>query len=762
MTSPRRILLLDTAADRAAILQRLGWEFPGISVEDAPDPPAFTRALEAGGFDLVITEAALPWIEGLGVLRAVKARWPECPVVMLAAAADAETAVAALRGGAAEYLQKSPGYLAKLGPAVRQAARAGTAGTPPADERGVTAPPPGLPRGEAELLLAEDPSPVLCIRRDGTVAYANRASGWLLTEWGSGPGRPVPALWRTLVTEVLERRTRRVVEAPYGDRVYSFTLAPAAGAEAAVLFAADVTPRKRLEDALQETQRALEAARRAGSTWWDVAEATPAPLARLDPDGRIQRANRALADLLGRAADELTGGSASLLLDGMGAPPADSALARCLGEREVVTEHWTPPGSCRVFLRTYSPLLDAQGALAGVVLTAVDVSEAQRRERQRGHAEKTAGLHRLISGLAHELNNPLTALIGHAQFLLLAQADEKVGRRAEIIVQEAERMAKIVRNLVAFARPRRADRRSLALREVAEKALATHRAALEERSVRVILDLPPGLPAVMGDAEQLQQVFAHLLQNAEEAIAARGGKGEVRIAAAPDASGAGLRLVVEDDGPGIPETLLGKLFDPFVTTRSAGEGAGLGLSLCSLIVKEHQGTILAENRPEGGARIVVWLPAHAPDSPGCGPACRPPQDPGRRILVVDDQEAVAQFVAGALALDGHAVDTAPGGRRAAAMLQERPYDLILMDFNMPDGRGDQLYRDVRALGAPGPRVAVMTADTLDDTAAAFLAETRLPLLEKPFTIQAVRDFVRGLWSRPPLAPDASSTPAISD
>ncbi|MFB3816399.1 MAG: response regulator [Candidatus Methylomirabilales bacterium] len=755
MTSPRRVLLLDAAADRAAIVQRLGWEFPGLCVEDAPDPAAFTRALEAGGFDLVITEAALPWIEGPGVLRAVKARWPECPVIMLAAAVEAETAVAALRGGAADYLPKSPGYLARLGPAVRQAVRA-AAGGPPTDGEpaGAEAPPPL--HSQAEFLLAEDPSPVLCIRRDGTVAYANPASSWLLTEWGSGPGRPVPALWRTLVTEVLERRTRRVVEAPYGDRVYSFTLVPTAGAGAAVLFAADVTPRKRLEDALQESQRALEAARRAGGAWWEVAEASPAPLALLDPDGRIERANRALAELLGRGADELTGRTASRLLDGLEAPPAESALSRCLETCEAVSEDWTPPGSCRVFLRTYSPLRDAQGALAGVVLTAVDVSEEQRRERRRGHAESTADLQRLISGLAHELNNPLTALLGHAQFLLLAGADEKVGRRAEIIVQEAERMAKIVRNLVAFGRPRRPDRHPLSLREVVEAALAARRTGLEAGGTRVILDLPPDLPAVMGNAEQLQQVFTHLLQNAEEALAARGGKGEVRISGVREAAGSGLRVVVEDDGPGIPEALLGKLFDPFVTTRGAGEGAGLGLALCSAIVKEHDGTMQAENRPEGGARITIRLAAEGPGSRGCGPGC-----PGGRILVVDDQEAVAQFVAGALALDGHVVDTAAGGRRAAAMLEEREYDLVLMDFNMPDGRGDQLYREVRARRHPGPRMALMTGDTLDQAAAAFLAEARLPLLEKPFTIQAVRDFVRALWSRP-QAPEASSPAPASD
>jgi CheY-like chemotaxis protein len=371
-----------------------------------------------------------------------------------------------------------------------------------------------------------------------------------------------------------------------------------------------------------------------------------------------------------------------------------------------------------------------------------------------------SGLHRLASGLAHELNNPLTALIGHAQFLQLAQSDEKVRQRAEIIVQEAERMAAILRRLVAFARPRRSEHRPLAINAVIEEAVHACRPALEERKIRPTLRLAAGLPPVLGDPEQLAQVFLSLVQNAQEAIASTGAEGEVRITSAASVPAGRLQIAVEDTGPGIPQGNLGKIFDPFFSTRRTGEGAGLGLTLCCLILKEHDGRIRAGNRPEGGARLEIDLPAHLPGRTGDNTPSAPDPpvraaDGARRILVVDDQEAVARFVSSALQMDGHLVDVALGGAPASALLAEREYDLVLMDFNMPEMRGDRLYREAAALRAPGRRVAIMTADTRGEEAAAFLAATGLPVLEKPFTIEALRGFVRRLL--PPATPGTAAS-----
>jgi CheY-like chemotaxis protein len=301
---------------------------------------------------------------------------------------------------------------------------------------------------------------------------------------------------------------------------------------------------------------------------------------------------------------------------------------------------------------------------------------------------------------------------------------------------------------------------------VIEEAVAACRAALEERKIRPSLRLAAELPPVLGDPEQLGQVFRSLLQNAQEAIASAGAEGEIRITSAASPSGR-VQITVEDTGPGIAQGNLGRIFDPFFTTRRTGEGAGLGLTLCCLVLKEHDGRIRAGNRPEGGARLEIELPAHLPGrtpdpaAPVADPAAAP-ADGARRILVVDDQEAVAQFVAGALQIDGHRVDVALGGPSASALLAEREYDLVLMDFNMPGMRGDRLYREAAALRNPGRRVAIMTADTRGAEASAFLATTGLPVLEKPFTIDALRGFVRSLLppaaktGAPPSGPPAST------
>jgi CheY-like chemotaxis protein len=209
------------------------------------------------------------------------------------------------------------------------------------------------------------------------------------------------------------------------------------------------------------------------------------------------------------------------------------------------------------------------------------------------------------------------------------------------------------------------------------------------------------------------------------------------------ASGASAQIVVEDTGPGIPAPLLGKIFEPFFTTRGAGEGAGLGLPLCAAILKEHGGRIRAVSRPEGGARFELELPL-------AGTGKQPPATGSAlRLLVVDDQQAVADFVASALALDGYEVEVALGGEAASRRLREAEYDLVLMDLNMPDLRGESVYAEAQRAGSRAA-FAVMTADAVSEDAAAFLARTHLPTLAKPFTLEALRAFVRPLLASLPI------------
>ncbi|HTU02022.1 MAG TPA: response regulator [Candidatus Sulfotelmatobacter sp.] len=759
MTPSLRVLLVDESqADRELVAQRLRWEIPGVTIEEVGDAAAFTQALDRE-FDLVITEWLLPWIDGLGVLRAVKARAPERPVIFFSGSGTEEAVVAAMRAGAADYLPKSPRHLARLATAVRQA---GTGGARPRSDPWPDRTPVGLGAPDLSRFPAEAPEPVLTVSRDGVILWANKASADLLREWKTDVGAAVPPSWRSVAAEVLAGGTRRTLESPCGDRFYAFTLAPVREAGHVLLYAKDCTARRQLEEALQESQRSLTM----------FLSHLPGMLYRghHDAERTLEFVSDGCRRLTGYLPAELT---AQIPYGRLIAPPDRDRVQEEI-RRAVEAEQ---PFQLAYRLRTSAGeerWVWEQGALApgrpgerrleGLVLDLRSFATAQAvagegdedeqaetgiTETRRRPGPSPALVSRLASGLAHELNNPLAALIGHAQFLLLTQPEEKVTRRAEIIVHEADRMARVIRDLVNFARPRSLAREPVAVNALIETSLASRAPELGDRKIRLTVALAPELPLVPADPDQLQQVLAQLIQSAEHVLASRGG-GEIKITSDADPEKGRVRIALADDGPPIPPALLERAFDPFVAPREGGEEPSLGLALCRAIVQEHDGEIRVLNRSEGGVRFEVELPAH---STPAGAAV-----PRMRVLVVDDQESITQFVAGALRLDGHEVDVALGGRAGMERIRSREYDLVLMDLKMPEVGGPELHAEILRR-TPRPQATIMTGDRLDEKAEEFLARTGLPVLEKPFTIQAVREYVRRLARSVDRPADAASSPA---
>jgi CheY-like chemotaxis protein len=194
-----------------------------------------------------------------------------------------------------------------------------------------------------------------------------------------------------------------------------------------------------------------------------------------------------------------------------------------------------------------------------------------------------------------------------------------------------------------------------------------------------------------------------------------------------------------DDGPGIPETYLGRIFDPFFTTKEPGQGTGLGLSVSYGIVISHQGSIYAENRPEGGARFVVELPGARVSPPDPGPPCAVPRVAPARLLVVEDEEAVARMLERLLTGDGHQVTVASDGVHGLARLQAGPFDLVIIDFKMPRMSGPQFYERLSALFPElAKRVVFVTGDMFSNDTRSFLQNVKAPVLVKPFTIDEAR------------------------
>src|SRR5215208_489849 len=380
-----------------------------------------------------------------------------------------------------------------------------------------------------------------------------------------------------------------------------------------------------------------------------------------------------------------------------------------------------------------------------------DVSERKKLDDQSRdlynqllQAEKLAALGQTISGVAHELNNPLATILTWAERLASREVDATTRRGIETILGESERAARIVRNLLTFARKRQSTRSMVDLNHVVRDTLALR--AYEQRvtNITVIDALASGLPQVFADAHQ---VLLNLVINAEQAMLSAHGRGTLVVRTWHERDRGAIVLEINDDGPGVPEEVQPKIFDPFFTTKEVGKGTGLGLTVAYAIVQEHGGRIRVESLQGRGASFFVEFPMKAGRVREPAPA---PTDPpfealaGTRVLVVEDEPALAAAVAEALNDAGFLVDRAGDGEEALARVGERSYDLVVCDLKMPRLDGMSFYRAI-ALTSPAlaKRVIFVTGDVAGTDAERFLAQSGCRWLAKPFRLgdllRAARD-----------------------
>jgi PAS domain S-box-containing protein len=272
------------------------------------------------------------------------------------------------------------------------------------------------------------------------------------------------------------------------------------------------------------------------------------------------------------------------------------------------------------FIVTVTDLLNADRERMGSVVVARDLTpqtklEAEREELRRRltQSEKLAALGQFVAGIAHELNNPLQGVLGHLELMRTTGAFPKPLRReVQTIYREADRAAKIVRNLLVFAGSRRLARRPVSLNAVLQKVVALRAATCRAADIEVVRHYDEQLPRVQSDPLLLHQVFVNMVMNAEQAIAATGGGGRIDITTSVNKSGDRIVATVRDTGTGIPDDTLSRIFEPFYTTKEVGKGTGLGLAIAYGIVQEHGGQIIAANHPDGGAVFTVELPTRPP------------------------------------------------------------------------------------------------------------------------------------------------------
>src|SRR6185312_12746937 len=263
-------------------------------------------------------------------------------------------------------------------------------------------------------------------------------------------------------------------------------------------------------------------------------------------------------------------------------------------------------GSRRTVRASASQQYDDDNKISGVIMSARDISVEKKLEQQIIQSERLAAMGQMIGGFAHELNNPLTSILGVSELLQDTEIPEASRKQLAMLQQQARRATEIVQNLMYFSRPPLPGKTDINVAELVQRTLHLHAYSLRKNNITVDF-LPEGmLPNVTGDPHQLMQVFLNLVMNAEQAIREVRDRGTLRIRLGKDDGS--IMIIFQDDGPGIPSDILPKIFDPFYTTKRPGRGTGLGLSICKAILREHGGNVEVASGPGGGAVFMVYIP----------------------------------------------------------------------------------------------------------------------------------------------------------
>jgi two-component system NtrC family sensor kinase len=481
--------------------------------------------------------------------------------------------------------------------------------------------------------------------------------------------------------------------------------------------------------ALQNT-RLLLALSEGKREWEGTVDAIADGICVLDGRGVIRRANRAFCALADVPVTAVAGRSWITLVP----PTWAETFQRIIDARGAAAAELR--AGERLFLVSALHLADA--GLASVVLVVSDQTEKRRLQEQLLQSEKMSAIGQLIAGVAHDLNNPLASVVGFADYLAEASdtTPTEMLEPLRAIQQEAERAAGIVKNLLDFARKQEGRRQVKPIGDILAATLLLLRNQLMAAKIDADVDVAPGVPPVLVDANQIQQVFVNLISNAAQAIQSSGIGSRIIIRAVTWLDG--VAITVEDDGPGVPPEDAQRVFEPFFTTKPAGEGTGLGLSICQGIVKEHGGRLTLVPTQRRGAVFQVELPA------GAAPAAivpAPATAPVRRlrILVVDDEPHIQHYMRATLEAWGHTVGVASNGRTGLDQALREPFDVIIADLRMPELGGREMYERLSAERPDAAaRVVFSTGDTVRGDTLAFLESLQRPYLRKPFTLVELR------------------------
>lgn len=395
-------------------------------------------------------------------------------------------------------------------------------------------------------------------------------------------------------------------------------------------------------------------------------------------------------------------------------------------------------GTKRIVGLSISPMKDPVGKITGVKGITRDITDRMKMEQQLMIASKLASIGELAAGVAHEINNPLTAITGFAQLLMVeSELPANVKNDVEKIYVQSQRAARIVQNLLTFSRSYSLEKKTVNVNEIILKTIDMRSYEHKVNNIDVITDLATALPGISADENQIQQVIMNIIVNAEQSIIAKMRSGIIKIKT--EATDDKVRMIIADNGPGISREFMDRIFDPFFTTKEVGSGTGLGLSVCHGIITQHRGNIRVESTEGLGATFTIDLPVSGEDGNEdvnipvilSNPVAKAAGK--QSVLVVDDEVVIRDILHRILTANGYEVDLAESGDEGLEKMGKRKYDAYLLDIKMPGIDGRDLYE---AINRNSPelinRVIFITGDTITKSTQDFLQSTGRIYMSKPF------------------------------
>ncbi len=481
--------------------------------------------------------------------------------------------------------------------------------------------------------------------------------------------------------------------------------------------------------------RLFEIISRGKAEWEKSLDALEDLITIYDVDGNIRRINYSLQARMGLPYEAIMGKKASEIFQ-RHSLRLDFFSVQNMAESLPFSREITDAESGETFLARCVPIQDANGHFAGMIQTAKNITQEKKLREQLIQRETLSALGELVAGVAHELNNPLTGVIGYSQLLQGREdLDDSLRQSLELIANEGARAGKIVQSLLTFARQQPSAKVLTSLPQLIEDTLNLFAYEFKHASVKVEKFYDEGFYEIWADPGQLQQVLVNLFGNALHAMEDSGRDSEIKITLRQDAEW--LYLHLRDNGRGIPKKNLTKVFDPFFTTKPVGKGTGLGLSISFGIVVGHRGEITVQSEESRWTEFSLRFPLCPDLTPDLVPLGTSfmSELKARKVLVVDGDPIILNLIGQILVYEGHSVDQASNGLAGLEKLKNEPYDVVIIEISLPDLNPEQLFLRLKnEFPQVLSKLLFLTAELIKPEIRLFLERTGVPWLAKPFSI----------------------------